>query len=297
MERKLNQSRKVYFNGEFISAGEALVSPFDRGFLFAHSAYEVTAVYGGKLIDWPFHSARLTTTLEALEIPRPNVDLEAVHYELMRLNNLDEGLIYLQVTAGSYDERDFAGPEEIDATVFLTVTPRKLIGDQAKTGLKAISVLDTRWARRNLKTTQLLSQTLAYRHARKNKVDIAFFHRDGIVTEAASANAWMVTNEGSLITHQLSDDILHGVTREAVLQIVRSEGIKVTERPFTIEEALHSRELFTTSSGSLVSPIIELDEVTIGDGRPGQITRKIQKLYFEKIGVNINSSATWLIVN
>lgn len=295
MQKSINQSRKVYFNGKFHSAGEALISPFDRGFLFAHSAYEVTAMYGGKLIDWPFHSARLTSTLEAIEVPRPNVDLEAIHYELMRLNKLDEGLIYMQVTAGSYDERDFAGPEEIEATLFLTVTPKKLISDQAKTGIKAISVPDTRWAHRHLKTTLLLSQTLAYRHARQNNADVAFFHQDGVVTEAASANAWMVNNDGSLITHQLSNDILHGVTREAVLQVVRSNGIEVIERPFTIDEALHSRELFTTSSGALISPIIELDKVKIGTGLPGSITKKIQKLYFEKIGVDVPTSTPWVV--
>ena len=284
----------VFLNNKYLPVSEATVSPFDRGFLFAHSAYEVTAMYGGKLVDWPYHSARLSRTLKAIDIPRPRIDLEAIHYELMRLNELSEGLFYLQVTAGSYGERDFAGPEEIDATVFLMVTPKNLISEQSRLGAKAVTVPDTRWTRRDLKTTQLLSQTLAYRHARQENVDFAFFHQDGIITEAASANAWLVDNEGSLITHHLSNDILHGVTREAVLEVVRSNAIKVIERPFTIDDAVNATELFTTSSGALISPIIELDGVSIGEGKPGSVTREVQKLYFEKIGVDILDKAPWV---
>lgn len=284
----------VFLNNKYLPASEATVSPLDRGFLFAHSAYEVTAMYGGKLVDWPYHSARLSRTLQAIDIPRPEIDLEAIHYELMRLNELSEGLFYLQVTAGSYGERDFAGPEQVSATVFLMLAPKKLISEQARTGAKAVLVPDTRWTRRDLKTTQLLSQTLAYRHARQENVDVAFFHQDRIITEAASANAWLVDHEGSLITHHLSNDILHGVTREAVLEVVRSNAIKVIERPFTIDDAVNARELFTTSSGALICPIIELDGVSIGDGKPGSVTRKVQKLYFEKIGVDIPVKAPWV---
>lgn len=295
MQKKINYSRKVYLNGRFLPESEAYVSPFDRGFLFAHSAYEVTAMYDGKLIDWAFHSTRLSSTLEAIDVPRPEVDLEAVHYELMRINELSEGLVYLQVTAGSYDERDFPGPEKIEPTVFLMVNPKNLISDQARTGSKAIFVPDTRWSRRDLKTTQLLSQTLAYRQARQNNVDIALFHQNGVITEAASANAWLVDKQGSLVTHHLSNDILHGVTREAVLEVVKSNGIKVVERPFTIDDAKQARELFTTSSGALINPIVELDGITIWNGSPGPITRKVQKLYFEKIGVDIKAKAPWVV--
>ena len=294
MNKNTSIGHKVYLNGEFLSASDACVSPLDRGFLFAHAAYEVTAMYGRKLIDWPYHSARLSKTLKAIDIPRPDIDLEAVHYELMRLNELAEGLLYLQVTAGSYGERDFAGPEEIDPTVFLMVTPKNLISQQARFGAKAVLVPDTRWTRRDLKTTQLLSQTLAYRHARQENVDVAFFHQDGIITEAASANAWLVDHAGSLITHHLSNDILHGVTREAVVEVVKSNAIEVIERPFTIDDALNASELFTTSSGSLINPIVELDGVSIGDGKPGSVTRNVQKLYFEKIGVDIPDKAPWV---
>ncbi len=295
MQNNINYGRKVYLNGSFLPEGDAYISPFDRGFLFAHSAYEVTAMYGGKLIDWTYHSTRLSSTLEAIDVPRPKEDLEAVHYELMRLNELSEGLVYLQVSAGSYGERDFPGPEKIEPTVFLMVNPKNLISDQARTGSKAIFVHDTRWTRRNLKTTQLLSQTLAYRQARQSNVDVAFFHQNGVVTEAASANAWLVNSDGSLVTHNLSNDILHGVTREAVLEVAKASGIEVIERPFTIDDAKQARELFTTSSGALISPIVELDGITIGDGRPGPVTRKVQKLYFEKIGVDIQEKALWVL--
>lgn len=295
MNETSNTNLFVYLDGKFLSANEAKVSPFDRGFLFAHSAYEVTAVYNGKLIDWPYHSKRLSSTLQALDVPRPTVDLESVHQELMLRNDLSEGLIYMQVTAGSYGERDFPGPIQLDPSLFLMATPKSLITDQAKTGTKAVSVQDTRWSRRDLKTTQLLSQTLAYRHARKNGAEVAILHQDSVVTEAASANAWIVDKDGSLITHHLNNEILHGVTREAVMEVVKTTNTNVTERPFTLEEALNANELFTTSSGALINPIIELDKVVIGNGYPGPLTRKIQKLYFEKIGVDIPVKAPWVL--
>ena len=295
MNKTANANRFVYMDGKFLPANEAKVSPFDRGFLFAHSAYEVTAVYNGKLIDWPHHSKRLSSTLLALDVPRPSVDLESVHQELMQRNNLSEGLIYMQVTAGSYGERDFPGPIQLAPTLFLMATPKRLITDQARTGTEAVSVPDTRWSRRDLKTTQLLSQTLAYRHARKNRAQVAILHQEGVVTEAASANAWIVDKNGSLITHHLNNEILHGVTREAVMEVVKTTNTKVAERPFTLEEALTARELFTTSSGALINPIIVLDKIVIGDGQPGSLTRKIQKLYFEKIGVDIPVNAPWVL--
>jgi len=256
----------VYLNGLFLPANEARISPFDRGFLFAHAAYEVTAMYDGRLVDWPGHAARLARTLEGIALPVPVADLEALHIELADRNAMAEGLVYLQVTGGAYGFRNFAGPESLDPSVFMFVSPKALIGAAARDGIAAVSLPDTRWRRRDFKTTQLLSQALAYRTAQAAGAQTAFMHEDGIVTEAASANAWIVTAEGTLVTRDLSTDILHGITRAKALSLLNPADVSVEERSFSLEEVRGAREAFTTSAGAIIAPVIALDGAPIGDG-------------------------------
>jgi len=233
----------AYLNGAFCSAADARISVFDRGFLFAHAAYEVTAVYGGNLVDFGGHIARLGRTLAGIGIPNPlsGENWGKVHRDLIAYNALSEGLIYLQVTAGSYGLRDFAGPEEFEPTVFLYADARPLIGAAARDGIKVIFLEDTRWKRRDMKTTQLLSQALAYRAAREAGADTAFMVEDGRVTEAASANAWIVDEAGHLVTRDLSPSILPGITRAGVRDLLAGSGMRLVERAFTPDEALQAQ--------------------------------------------------------
>lgn len=284
----------VWLNGVLVDRTDAVVSPFDRGFLFAHAAYEVTAVYGGKLVDEPGHVARMARTLAAIDIDPARVDLPGIHAELMKANGLTEGLIYVQVTAGDYGFRDFAGPDTFEPTVFAYVLHKSLIGDAARDGVAAISLPDMRWARRDLKTTQLLSQGLAYRRAKEQGAATAWMHEDGVITEAASANAWIVAADGALVTRDLSASILHGITRQAVLSQARASGIDVQERAFTLEEVRSAREAFSTSAGGLVLPVIKFDGRPIGDGRPGPVTRSVQRAYYAAMGVDLSKLAPWL---
>jgi len=286
----------VYLDGKFIPADEARISPFDRGHLFAHAAYEVTAVYDGKLIDFDGHLARLGRTLDGLEIPRLPDDLAALHHELMTRNRLTEGLVYLQVTAGDYGHRDFYGPEIFTPALFMFSTEKQLIGDVARDGIHAITLEDTRWTRRDMKTTQLLSQSLAYRKARRAGATTAFMHEDGVITEAASANAWIVLTDGTLVTRNLSNAILPGITRQAILRLLADKGLRVEERAFTVNEAKAAAESFTSSAGAIIAPVLKLDDTMIGTGKPGPITRAVQGAYYEHIGADVGNIAPWVII-
>ncbi len=282
---------EMYLNGAFVDPARAQVPVFDRGLLMAHAAYEVTAVYGGRLIDLGRHLDRLERTLAgiALTLPLARDALEAMHHELVARNALEEGLVYLQVTGGAYGFRDFAGPERFEPCLFAWADRRTLIGEAQQRGIRAISVPDQRWARRDMKTTQLLSQALAYRAAREAGADTALMHEDGVVTEAASANAWLVTADGGLVTRDLSPALLAGITRGVVAEL----GLPVEERAFTLDEARTAAELFTSSTGNVIAPVTHLDGAPVGPGQPGPVTRRVQALYFERMGADVAAIAPW----
>ncbi len=285
----------VYLDGAFVRTEAARISPFDRGYLFAHAAYEVTAVFNGRLVDFGDHLARLGRTLAGIEILPPEEDLVAVHQELLARNDLAEGLVYLQATAGNQGPRDFAGPEELYPSLFLFSTAMPLIGDKARDGIAAISLEDTRWKRRDMKTTQLLSQALAYRAARRAGATTAIMHEDGFVTEAASANAWIVTPDGTLVTRDLSRALLPGITRGSVLGLLRGAGLAVEERAFTLDEMRGAAEAFTSSTGVVIAPVLSLDATPIGSGKPGPVTRAVQRLYYQHIGADPALRAPWVL--
>jgi len=285
----------IYLNGQFLTADEAKISPFDRGFLFAHAAYEVTAVYNGQLIDFDAHLARLGRTLDGLEIPHLPDDLVQLHKDLIARNKLTEGLVYLQITAGNYGFRDFYGPEDFTPSVFMFATEKPLIGDVARNGLTAITLPDTRWTRRDMKTTQLVSQTLAYRKARRAGADTAFLHEGGMITEAASANAWIVLEDGTLVTRDLSNALLPGITRQTLLSILAEAGLRTEERAFTVAEAKSAAECFTSSTGVVIAPVLKLDDTVIGSGKPGPVIRAVQRAYYTYIGADVASVAPWAL--
>lgn len=286
----------VHLNGALVPLADAHISPLDRGFLFAHAAYEVTAVYGGRFIDLDGHIARLERTLAGISIPNPHISegWANLHRELIAHNDLVEGLVYLQVTAGAYDMRDFAGPQTFTPTVFAYADARPLIGATAREGIRAVFIEESRWKRRDMKTTQLLSQALAYRAAAGQGAETAFLVEDGFVTEAASSNAWIVTQAGEIITRQLSPAILPGITRAGVMGLRAAGGFTITERAFTPEEAVNAAEIFTTSAGAMIAPVVALEGRPVGDGKPGPVTRKIQKLYYEAMGADVAVAAPFV---
>ena len=289
----MERANWVFLDGEFLPASDATISPFDRGYLFAQAAYEVTAVYNGALIDLDAHLARFERTLIGIEVEQPDLDLAALHQEMIARNDLKEGLIYLQASAGDQGPRDYYGPETLTPSVFMFATHKQLIGDLARDGITAISYEDTRWARRDFKTTQLLTQTLAYRAARRAGAHTAILHEDGQVTEAASANLWIVTQDGVLVTRDLSSALLPGITRGRLIDLLGRGDLKIEERSFSLDELLHAKEAFTSSTGVVIAPVLSLDDKPIGFGQPGPVTRQVQSAYYGYIGADLRQ-LNWL---
>ncbi len=291
-------TRQAWLNGVFIAAEEAKISPFDRGFLFADGVYEVSAVYNGQLIDMGRHLDRLERSLRELKFGTmpDRKELEDVHRKLADLNGVDEGYVYLQVTRGAYGARDFVAPDAPRLTIFMFAEKRALIDTPAaRNGSKIVTLPDIRWARRDIKSVGLLAQALAKTEAKVRGADDAWLVApDGFVTEGASSNAWIVTKDGEIITRALSNMILAGVTRHALFDALGQKGIKLTERNFTVEEARNAAEAFTTAATGLVTPVVEIDGVKLGDGKPGKTTRMIQKAYYTAIGADVAKAAPWV---
>ncbi|MBV2358836.1 D-amino-acid transaminase [Thalassococcus sp. CAU 1522] len=279
-------TRTVYVNGEYLPETEAKVSIFDRAFLMADGVYEVTSVLDGKLIDFAGHAKRLERSLNELDMRKPDCfdDLLEIHRELVRLNDIDEGLVYLQITRGAPGDRDFAFPPEDTApTVVLFTQNKPGLADSpaAKTGMKIISVDDLRWGRRDIKTVQLLYPSLGKMMAKKAGADDAWMVQDGFVTEGTSNNAYFIKGN-KIVTRALSNDILHGITRAAVLRFAREAQMEVEERNFTIAEAQAADEAFITSASAFVMPVVEIDGVALGDGTPGKRVARLREIYLDE---------------
>ena len=279
--------RTVYVNGEYVDETEAKVSIFDRGFLMADGVYEVTSVLGGKLIDFDGHVARLERSLAALDMAAPadREELLAIHRELVARNDLVDGLVYLQVTRGAPGDRDFAfpDPEETLSTLVLFTQSKPGLAEspQAKTGIRVITIDDIRWGRRDIKTVQLLYPSMGKMMAKKAGADDAWMVEDGFVTEGTSNNAYIVTGN-KIVTRALSNDILHGITRAAVLRCAREAQMEVEERNFTVAEAQAADEAFITSASSFVMPVVEIDGAALGDGKPGRVAARLREIYLDE---------------
>ncbi len=279
-------TRTVYLNGEYLPETEAKVSIFDRGFVMADGVYEVTSVLQGKLLDFPAHLVRLDRSLGELQMgnPLPAEEWLAIHRKLVELNNIDEGMIYLQVTRGNPGDRDFVfPPQDTPQTVvlFTQAKPGLVDNPQARTGIRVVSVEDQRWRRRDIKTVQLLYPSLAKMEAKRRGADDAWLVEDGFVTEGTSNNTYIV-KDGKVITRPLSSDILHGITRASLLRFAAEAQMQIEERAFTIEEAKQADEAFFTSASAFVLPVVEVDGVKLGGGTPGPVAARLRELYLEE---------------
>jgi D-alanine transaminase len=277
-------SRVAYVNGAYLPLRTAAVSIQDRGFQFADSIYEVWAVRERRLFDLEGHLSRLRRSLAELRIaaPRGDAALLAVIRETMRRNRVRDGLVYLQISRGAAP-RDHGFPSPgVRPTIVITAKnlDRGALEERATRGVKIISVPETRWARRDIKSVNLLPNVLAKQAARDAGAFEAWFvDDDGFVTEGTSSTAFIVDSEGRLRTRALSNDLLHGVTRAALIRIARERQIKVEEAPFTLEEAQGAREAFISAASNPVTPVIAIDNVSVGEGRPGPIARALRAAY------------------
>ncbi|MEP6018543.1 MAG: D-amino-acid transaminase [Paracoccaceae bacterium] len=279
--------RTVYVNGDYVLENEAKISIFDRGFLMADGVYEVTSVLDGKLIDFEGHAKRLERSLSELDMAAPISmdDLLLVHRELVAKNEITEGLVYLQITRGAPADRDFVfpDPETTPSSIVLFTQNKPGLADSpaAQKGMKVISIEDVRWGRRDIKTVQLLYPSMGKMMAKKAGADDAWMVQDGHVTEGTSNNAYIVKGN-KIITRPVSNDILHGITRAAVLRFAKEAQMVVEERLFTIDEAKEANEAFITSASTFVMPVVEIDGATLGDGTPGRVAPRLREIYLEE---------------
>ncbi|WP_020593435.1 D-amino-acid transaminase [Kiloniella laminariae] len=277
-------SRTVYVNGSFLPEEDAKISVFDRGFLFADGVYEVSTVLEGRLIDNEAHLTRLQRSLDELQMGCPVTmdELVRLQKELIKQNNLVEGGLYLQVTRGAAD-REFGFPKDTKPSLVMFTQVKNLINSPvAEKGLRVISVPDIRWQRRDIKSVGLLAPALAKQAAVAAGADDAWMYEDGFVTEGSSNNAYIITKAGSIVTRQLGNEILHGITRRSVLALAAESNIKIEERPFTLEEAADAAEAFVTSATTFVTAVVSLDGKQIGSGKPGPLATRLRQLYIEQ---------------
>lgn len=276
-------TRTVYLNGDWVPETEAVVSVFDRGYTMGDAIYEVTCVIDGKLIDYAPHAARFRRSAQELQMQLPLDDaaLLGAQRDLIRRNDLREGMIYMQLSRSATD-RDFTFTPDAPLTLVMYTQEKNAIDNpQAETGIAVITLPDLRWGRRDIKTVQLLYPSLAKMDALSRGAQDAWLVEDGFVTEASSATAHIVSAEGHLVTRDLSHALLPGVTRASVLDLARRHDLKVEERAFTVAEAQQAREAFITSATNFVLPVTRIDDAMIGSGVPGPVSRDLRAIYIE----------------
>lgn len=274
--------RYSYVNGSYVPHSDACVHIEDRGYQFADGVYEVIGCIGGRFADERGHLERLERSMRELSITPP-VERETLRFvmrHLLRLNRIRSAAIYIQVTRG-VAPRDFKFPsDDIRASLVLTCRPFNFDQNLAlEKGVSVATVPDQRWARRDIKTIALLPQALA----RQKAVDAGAYESwmvddQGFITEGAASNAW-IYKDGTLITHPSGQRILKGVTRTAIFDIARQQGLNIEERQFTPEEAYSAEEAFSSSATALLIPVVSIDGHTIGDGKSGKLVRSIYDQY------------------
>ena len=273
-------NRIVFVNGEYVKEEDAVISIFDRGFIFGDGVYEVVPVINSKLIDRKYFLERLDRSLNELSIPWPcsKDEYMKVMNQLVARNNLQEGIVYSQVTRGAAD-RDFPFPDNTPPGFVAFTSVMDLLNNaEIETGIPVVTTRDLRWKRRDIKSVNLLGQVLAKQDAVSKNGAEGWMVEDGIVTEGVSSSAYIV-KDGILITRPLSNSILPGIRRRTLLEIAESADIEVDQRTFTVAEAMAADEAFISSATTMALAVVSIDGHTIGDGKPGPVTQQLRKLY------------------
>ena len=282
-------NRIVYLNGDYIPDHEAKISIFDRSVNFGDAIYDVAGVLEGKLIDFEHHMQRYFNSLQKLSIESPLSQDEILQAfrRLVKLNQLKEGLVYMQVTRG-VAERDFVWPEGIKPNVFMfTQAKQSEENDAGRNGIKLASAVDIRWARRDIKSVNLLGQVLVKQAAHEaGAYEALMVDGEGYVTECGSTSFFMV-QDGEILTRPLSNDILPGVTRRAILALCAAKDLKLIETRFTLEQALNADEAFISGASSYILPVVKIDDRELSGGKPGAITLQLRKIYLEHVRASL----------
>ena len=284
-------SRIAYVNGRYLAQAGAAVHIEDRGYQFADGVYEVCEVRGGRLVDEERHMARLRRSLAALRIgwPLSPAALAVVMREVVRLNRVRDGLVYLQVTRGVARRNHAFPPRHVAPALVVTAhsVDTAAQGRRAEEGVSVITVPENRWARVDIKSTCLLPNVLAKQEAKESGAFEAWFvDAQGFVTEGSSTNAWIVTGTGTIVTRWAETGILRGITRTGVINVAVGEHYPLEERPFSVAEAQAASEAFLTSASSKVTAVVNIDGVVIGSGRPGPVASRLRALFQERAEIS-----------
>ncbi len=270
----------AYINNKFVDFKNAKIHVEDRGLQFADSVYEVIAVLNGNLIDLEFHLKRLQYSLKELDIKFKfkQSSLKKIFFNLLNKNKTTNGIIYLQITRGvQYREHKYENKLIPTLIIYSRNKNFNLPGKDFK-GVNTITHEDLRWKRRDIKTVNLLPNIIAANKAKKARAYEAILLQNGKVTEGTSSNIWIIKNN-NLITHPANTDILRGVTRTSILKIIKKTSLKLVEKSFTHKQLLNADEVFLTSSGSFITPILKIDKKKINNGKIGNITLKLAQMY------------------
>ena len=277
-------TRSVFLNGEYLPPEQAKISIFDRAVNFGDAVYEVAGVLDGKLVDFANHMLRYRNSLDKLGMRSPLDESQILDAfrKLVELNGLEEGLVYMQVTRGAA-ERDFDWPADIEPTVFMFTQPKSdAERAAADAGIRLGSTPDIRWARRDIKTVNLLGQVLAKHAAHAAGADEALMiDAEGHVTECGSMSFFIVRGDRVLTRPLDGNGILPGITRRALIALCETENMELVETRFKLADALGADEAFVTAASAYVMPAVQIDTTPIGDGKPGPLTRRLQRIYLD----------------
>lgn len=283
-------SRIVFVNGDYVREEDAKISVFDRGFIFGDGVYEVVPVINTHLVDKKYFLERLDRSLRELEIvwPCSKQDYMEVMQQLVRRNELTEGIVYSQVTRGIAD-RDFPFPPNTPSSFVAFTSVMDIVENPAaEVGIAVATTSDLRWKRRDIKSINLLAQCLAKQDAISKGAEEGWMVEDGFVTEGVSSTAYII-KDGCVITRPLSNLILPGIRRRTLLEIAEQSQINMEERPFTVAEALQADEAFISSATTIALAVVSIDGQPIGNGLPGPITMKLRELYLSRLLTEANA--------
>ncbi len=284
-------SRIAYVNGRYVRHAEAAIHIEDRGYQFADGVYEVCEIWHGHLVDERRHLDRLERSLGELSIRMPmgRAALSQVLHEVVRRNKVRDGLVYMQVTRGVSRRDHVFPPDFVEPALVVTARSSQpaAAAALAEKGVSVISVPENRWERVDIKTVGLLPNVLAKQKAKEAGAKEAWFvDRDGMVTEGGSTNAWIVTKDNCLVTRPAASGILKGITRQVVLDMIERNGLTFEERAFSLEEAKQAKEAFMTAATTVVMPVVRIDDQSIGNGHPGEVTRELRRMFHETAEVS-----------
>jgi len=274
----------VYLNKKYVFFKDAKIHIEDRGFQFSDSVYEVIKVLNNKLLDVDFHIRRLKYSTKELNFNiKINKNLiTKIFINLVKKNKLSNGIIYLQITRG-FQPREHAYKKNLKPNTIIYTAKKKFnLPNKNYKGYKAITYPDIRWGRPDIKTTSLLANILAATEAIKKGAYETIFFKGKKITEAAHSNVWIIKNN-KIITHPANREILKGVTRTILINLIKTQGFKLIEKEFSLNELFKSDEVFITSSGSLVTPIIQVDKTKINKGKIGPITKALALNFYKSI--------------